>query len=97
MCEMPTEKTVDLSVVPTATKCQRTKAVSAAICITVTASEPGQFQSNSHINIPITQHPAVLFKFSITKCPICHRVHKNYYSKYMTSQQLALLTVEEDA
>jgi BRCT domain type II-containing protein len=45
---MPTERTVDLTVVPTATKYLRTKAVSAAICITVTVVSQQQTYKHSH-------------------------------------------------
>ena len=45
---MPTEMTVDLSVVPTALKCLRTKAVSAANCITVTAISEQQPYKHFH-------------------------------------------------
>ena len=53
MCKMPTERTMDLSVVPTATKCLRTKAVSAAICITVTVVSQQQTYKHPSLNIQL--------------------------------------------
>jgi hypothetical protein len=67
MCEMPMERTVGLSIVPTAISSLRTEAVSVTIYTTLTISEQRQFQNNSHISSVTIGHPSVMFNFSVKK------------------------------
>lgn len=61
------ERTVGLSVVPTAISSLRTEAVSVTIYTTLTTSEQRQFQNNRHISRFTIGHPSVMFNFSIKK------------------------------
>lgn len=82
MCEMPMERTVGLSIVPTAISSLRTGAVSVIIYTTLTTSEQRRFQNNRHISSVNIGHPSILFNFSVKNTPFLQN-HKNYFSEYV--------------